>query len=103
MARGADVMDGHGRLAIGLLAQGAAILALDADGVPALLGERDVVDEEDALGSGEGLGEVGAVAGKLEKGVADFRAGAQRAEGAVSKIEGLAAHAGEVPPVASHR
>ena len=46
----ADVMDRDGHLAVGLLAQGAAVLPLDADGVLALLGEGDIVEEEDAVG-----------------------------------------------------
>jgi hypothetical protein len=62
VALGGDVVDGHGDLAVGLLAQGAAVLPLHADGVLALLGERDVVDEEDAVGGGERLGQAGAVA-----------------------------------------
>src|SRR5581483_4812650 len=62
MALGADVMHRDGDLAVGLLAQGTTVLALDADGVLTLFGERDIVKEEDALGTGEGRGEVGAVA-----------------------------------------
>ncbi len=55
-------MDGDGHLAVGLFAEHSAILPLDADGVRALLGEGDVVEEEEAVGAGEGLGQVGAVA-----------------------------------------
>jgi hypothetical protein len=62
MALGADVMDADGALAIGLLALGAAVLALDADGMLALLGEGAVVDDEVPGGVGEGLGHDGAVA-----------------------------------------
>src|SRR5262249_58077743 len=51
-----------GDVAVGVLAQGAAVLPLDADGVLALLGEGDVVEEEDARGAGEGPGQAGAVA-----------------------------------------
>src|SRR6516164_286378 len=62
MAPGADVVDGDGDLAVGLLPQGATVLALHAHGVLALLGEAGVVDDEDALGAGERLGHAGAVA-----------------------------------------
>jgi len=55
-------MNADGALAVGLLAQGPAVLTLDADGVPPLLGEGGVVDDEDRLGVGEGLGHSGAVA-----------------------------------------
>jgi len=50
-------VDADGDLAIGLLAQGAAVLALDADGALALLGEGDVVEDEEALGAGERAGQ----------------------------------------------
>ena len=56
MPPGADVVDRDGDLAVGLLAQLAAVLALHADGVLALLGEAGIVDDEDPLGAGEGLG-----------------------------------------------
>ena len=62
MTRGADVVDRGGDLAIGLLAQGAAILPLDADGMLALLGEAGVVEDEDPLGAGKGLRQVLAIA-----------------------------------------
>src|SRR3954454_19256991 len=61
MARGADVVDRGGDLAIGLLTQGTAILPLDADGMLALLGEAGVVEDEDPLGAGEGPGQVPAI------------------------------------------
>src|SRR6185437_10240308 len=57
MTLGADVVDRRGDLAIGFLPQRPAILALDTDGVLALLGEAGVVDDEDALRIGEGLGQ----------------------------------------------
>ncbi len=56
------VMEADGALAIGLLGQRPAVLTLDADGVPALLGIGGVVDDEDRLGVGAGLGHVAAVA-----------------------------------------
>ena len=59
---GADVVDGDGHLAVGLLAQGATVLALHADGMLALLGETGVVDDENALRALEGLGHAGPVA-----------------------------------------
>ena len=62
MPLGADVVDRDGDLAVGLLAQLAAVLMLDADGVLALLGEAGIVDDEDPLGTGEGLSHHGAVA-----------------------------------------
>jgi hypothetical protein len=62
VALGADVVGGDGDLAVGLLAQRAAVLLLDADGVSPLLGEGDVVEEEVALGAGESLRQVGTVA-----------------------------------------
>jgi hypothetical protein len=62
MTLGRGVMDADGALAVGLLAQGAAVLALDADGVLALLGEGGVVDDEDRLGVGEGVGHEAAIA-----------------------------------------
>jgi hypothetical protein len=40
----------------------AIVLALHADGVPALLGAGDVVEEEDAFGAGERSSQRGAVA-----------------------------------------
>src|SRR5206468_2227368 len=52
----ADVVDRGGDLAVGRLARGPAVLPLDADGELALLGEAGVVDDEDALGRGEGRG-----------------------------------------------
>src|SRR3954447_21403271 len=55
-------MDRGGDLAVGLLALGPAVLPLDPDGVLALLGEAGVVDDEDALGRGEGRGHDGAIA-----------------------------------------
>ena len=62
MPLGTDVVDRDGDLAVGLLAQLAAVLMLHADGVLALLGEAGIVDDEDPLGAGEGLGHHGAVA-----------------------------------------
>src|SRR3954452_5739008 len=62
MSLGADVVDADGDLTVGLLAQGAAILPLDADGMLALLGEAGVVEDEDPLGAGEGLGQVLSIA-----------------------------------------
>jgi hypothetical protein len=47
---GRDIVDRDGALAVGLLAQRAAVLPLDADGVPALLREGRVVDDEEADG-----------------------------------------------------
>ena len=55
-------MDRGGHLAVGPLAQRAAVLPLDADGVPPLLGEAGVVDDEQTAGIGEGLGHDAAVA-----------------------------------------
>jgi hypothetical protein len=55
-------MDRHGHLAIGLLAQGTAVLALHAHGVLALLGEGRVVDDKNALRASKGGGQVRAVA-----------------------------------------
>ena len=55
-------MDRDGDLAVGLLAQLAAVLTLHADGVLALLGEAGIVDDEDPPGAGEGLGHHAAVA-----------------------------------------
>src|SRR4051812_21081661 len=62
MAGGADVVHRRGDLAVGLLPQGAAILPLDADGMLALLGKAGVVEDEDPFGTGEGLGQVLAIA-----------------------------------------
>ena len=62
MPLGADVVDRDGDLAVGLLAQLAAVLMLDADGVLALLGEAGIVDDEDPLGTGEGLSHHGSIA-----------------------------------------
>src|SRR5512135_883862 len=53
---GADVVDGHGHLAVGLLAQLAAGWALHADGVPALFGVAGIVDDEDPARAGQGFG-----------------------------------------------
>ena len=50
-----------GDLAIGLLAQGPAVLPLDADGVLALLGEAGVVDDEDPAGLAKVSGHDGAI------------------------------------------
>src|SRR4051812_10035521 len=61
VALGADVVDTDGDLAVGLLAQRPAVLPLDADGELPLLGEAGIVDDEDALGTGEGPGQVLAV------------------------------------------
>src|SRR5262249_13241823 len=55
MPLGADIMDRDGDLAVGLLAQLAAILVLDADGVLPLLRAAGIVDEEDPSGTGESL------------------------------------------------
>jgi hypothetical protein len=55
MPLGTDVVNRDGDLAVGLLAQLAAILVLDADGVLALLGVPRIVDHKDPLGTGEGL------------------------------------------------
>src|SRR5256885_12601884 len=54
-------MHGHQDLTVGSLAQRAAVLALHADGVRALLGQGDVIKEEDSLGAGEGVREQRAV------------------------------------------
>jgi hypothetical protein len=54
-------MDGNSDLAVGLLAQCSAILSLNANGVFTLLGEGDVIEEEDAPGAGKGFGQVRAV------------------------------------------
>ena len=62
MTVGTDVVDRDGDLAVGLLAQLATVLVLDADGVLALLGEPGIVDDKDALGIGEVLSHHGAVA-----------------------------------------
>ena len=62
MALGADGVHRGGHRAIGLLAQGPAILPLDADGVPPLLGEAGVVEDKDPFGAGEGLGQVLSIA-----------------------------------------
>jgi hypothetical protein len=59
---GADVVDRDGHLRVGLLAQLAAVLTLHADGVLALLGEADIVDDEDPLGAGQGFGHHTAIA-----------------------------------------
>ena len=48
-------MDRDGHLAVGLLAQLAAVLTLHTDGVLALLGETGIVDDKDPPGAGEGL------------------------------------------------
>src|SRR5262245_463849 len=55
-------MDADAALAVGLLPQRPAVLALHADGVLALLGEGGVVDHEDAVGAGELVGHGLAVA-----------------------------------------
>ena len=62
MPRGADVVDRDGHLAVGLLAQLAAVLVLHTDGVLALLGEAGIVEDEDPLGAGQGPGQDTAVA-----------------------------------------
>ena len=62
MPLGADVVDRDGDLAVGLLAQLAAVLMLHADGVLALLGEAGIVDDEDPPGAGQGSGHHGAIA-----------------------------------------
>ena len=62
MPLGADVVERDGDLAVGLLAQLAAVLMLDADGVLPLLGEAGIVDDEDPLGAGEGPGHQRAIA-----------------------------------------
>jgi len=49
-------MNRKGDLAVGPLARGPVVLTLDADGEQALLGKAGVVDDEDRLGVGEGLG-----------------------------------------------
>ena len=54
-------MDRDGDLAVGLLAQLAAVLVLHAHGMPALLGEAGVIDDEDPPRAGEGLGHHGAI------------------------------------------
>src|SRR5204862_432593 len=56
MPVGADVVERAGDLAVGLLAQLAAVLVLDAAGVPARFGEAGVVDAKDPPGPREGLG-----------------------------------------------
>ena len=58
----ADVMQAHGRLAVGLLAECPAVLALDAHRVAASLGEGRVIEHEDPGRIGEGAGHQGAVA-----------------------------------------
>src|SRR5207247_552513 len=58
----AGVMEADGARAIGLLTERPAMRTRDADGGPARLGIGGVVDEEDRLGVGEGLGHVAAVA-----------------------------------------
>ena len=62
MPGGADRVDCNGHLAVGLLAQLAAVLVLDPHGVLALLGEAGIVDDKDSLGTGEGLSHHTAVA-----------------------------------------
>ena len=62
VARGTDVVDGDGDLAVGLLAPRTAVLPLDPDGVGSLLGEGDIIEEEDAVGTGERVGQVSPVA-----------------------------------------
>src|SRR5262249_2274816 len=62
MPLGADIVERDGDLAVGLLAQLAAVLMLDADGVLALLGEAGVVDDEDPLRAGERPAQDGAIA-----------------------------------------
>src|SRR6516162_6580355 len=62
MALGADVMHADGDLAVGLLAQRAAVLPLHSDGVLALLGERNVIEDEDASAAGKGVSQDRAVA-----------------------------------------
>src|SRR4051794_35379772 len=53
-----------GDLAVGFLAQLAAVLTLDTDGVLALLGEAGIVDDEDPRGAGQGYGHDTAIAPK---------------------------------------
>ena len=55
MPLGGGIVDADGALAVGLLAQGPAVLALDADGVLALLGEGGVINDEDRSGSAKVL------------------------------------------------
>src|SRR5512135_790006 len=59
---GADVVDRDGHLAVGLLAQLAAVLTSHTDGVLALLGEAGIVDDEDPPGAGQGSGHHTAIA-----------------------------------------
>ena len=58
---GTDGVDRDGDLAVGLLAQLAAILMLHAHGVLALLGEAGIVDDEDPLGAGQRSGHHAAI------------------------------------------
>src|SRR5262249_41224274 len=62
MPLGTDIVERDGDLAVGLLAQLAAVLMLDADGMLALLGEAGIVDDEAARGASEGLGHHRAIA-----------------------------------------
>jgi hypothetical protein len=54
-------VDANGDLTVGFLAQCSAILSLNADGVFALFGKGDIIEEEDAFGTGKGFGQVRAV------------------------------------------
>jgi len=62
MPVGADIVERDGDLAVGRLAQLAAVLVLDADGVLPLLGEAGIVDDEEPLGAGQGPGHHRAIA-----------------------------------------
>jgi hypothetical protein len=54
-----DIVERDSDLAVGLLAQLAAVWVLDVDGVLALLGEAGIVDDGDPLGTGESPGHHG--------------------------------------------
>ena len=58
---GTDGVDRDGDLAVGLLAQLAAILMLHAHGVLALLGEAGIVDDKDPSRAGQGFGHHAAI------------------------------------------
>ena len=55
-------MQADGRLAVGLLAQGSAVLALHSDGVDARFGKGGVIEHEDPCRIGKTPGQEGAVA-----------------------------------------
>ena len=55
-------VDGHGDLTIELLSQRSTVLALDTHGLPALLGEGDFVEDQDAAAVRESLSRQGTVA-----------------------------------------